>query len=70
MFEEQNKEQAVLLKKTQQIHNPLGTALGIEFLLNNSRIFVMPGVPNEMLEMMKEVIIPKHFSQNKNNTNC
>jgi len=66
---EQNKEQAVLLKKTQQIHNPLGTALGIEFLLNNSRIFVMPGVPNEMQEMMKEVIIPKHFSQNKNNTN-
>ena len=66
---EQNKEQAVLLKQTKPIHNPLGTALGIEFLFNNSRVFIMPGVPKEMQEMMSEVIIPKHFSENKNNKN-
>ena len=66
---EKNKEQAILLKKTKPIYNPLGTALGIEFVFNNSRVFVMPGVPKEMQAMMCEVVMPEYFLENKNNKN-
>ena len=66
---DQNKEQAILLKKSKSIHNPIGTALGIEFVYNNSTVFVMPGVPKEMQAMMSEVVIPEYFLENKNNKN-
>ncbi len=56
-----NKEQAIILSKCNPIKNPMGTALGIEFQLNKSQVFIMPGVPSEMKAMIKEIIFPRYF---------
>ena len=53
-----NRSQAMLLKKADVIPNDVGSALGIHYLENNTHIFIMPGVPSEMKEMVKNYIIP------------
>ena len=59
-----NRSQAMMLSKCNSIENPIGTALGMEFFLNKSRVFVMPGVPIEMRKMIKKVIVPRYFQNN------
>jgi len=56
-----NRNQAMLLKKADVIPNDLGSALGMHYIENNTHIFLMPGVPSEMKEMMKIYIIPHYF---------
>jgi nicotinamide-nucleotide amidase len=62
-----NESQAVVLDKAESIVNHNGTALGMKFDLNDSHIFVLPGVPREMKTMVKKEIIPKYIRRNKTN---
>ena len=43
---------AMMLKKADAIPNDSGSALGMHYLNNNTHIFIMPGVPSEMREMV------------------
>ena len=53
--------QAQILEKSDSISNFIGTALGMTFIEQNSRIFVLPGVPKELRDMLTRTIIPKYF---------
>ena len=55
------KTQSEILKGFTPIPNNLGTALGMTSLINNTRIFILPGVPVEYKEMIKNHIIPNFF---------
>ena len=61
---ENNKKQGYLLKDANRIDNDCGTAAGQHFKINQTEIFVVPGVPHEMKSMMKRYILP--FIQKKN----
>ena len=54
-----NRNQAMIPNNASRICNTVGTASGMIFLKNNSRYYVMPGVPNEMQQMMTLSIIPE-----------
>ena len=54
-----NQQQANFPAGGQTIHNEEGTAPGIDFSFDNSRIFAMPGVPYEMKLMWKSHIVPQ-----------
>lgn len=45
---ESNRSQAIIYKNCKMLNNPKGTAKGIEVNFNNTKIFVLPGVPIEM----------------------
>lgn len=53
-----NKEQAELPENCKIIQNNFGTAAGMWFEKNNKVYISMPGVPFEMISMMKNDIIP------------
>jgi nicotinamide-nucleotide amidase len=60
-----NRIQAMIPRGAIPIHNPAGTALGIEATLERSsgtgescRIFVVPGVPKEMKGMLEAHVLP------------
>ncbi len=53
-----NDKQAMLPSKTTIIPNPTGTACGFQLMHNNCYLFFMPGVPSEMLPMLKESVLP------------
>lgn len=56
---ETNRRQAELPVKCTPIYNPRGTAPGMWFD-DQGKVFVsMPGVPHEMMGMMKEFVIPR-----------
>ncbi len=63
---ESNKSQATILKCSEAIPNSIGTALGMRILQNQTQIFILPGVPQEMKSMMSETIIPKYLQKRKN----
>ena len=56
-----NKSQAMMLKKASSIPNDLGSALGIHYFEKNTHIFIMPGVPNEMKNIIQNYIIPDYL---------
>ena len=56
-----NRSQAMMLKKADAIPNDLGSALGIHYFENNTHVFIMPGVPSEMKEMVQNYIIPNYM---------
>ena len=58
---ESNHSQAMLLKTADAIPNENGTALGMHFLIKGTHTFVMPGVPGEMHNMVKNYILPNYF---------
>jgi len=58
---ESNRSQAMLLKTADAIPNENGTALGMHFLIKETHTFVMPGVPGEMHNMVKNYILPNYF---------
>ena len=53
-----NRSQAMLLKNAKNIPNDLGSALGIHYVYKKTNIFIMPGVPREMKNMINNYIIP------------
>ncbi len=59
VFTELNRNQALVPKIAEVLHNELGTAPGTWYE-RNGKIFVsMPGVPHEMKNLMKSLVIPK-----------
>ena len=56
-----NRSQAMLLKKADSIPNTTGSALGMHFFEQDTHIFIMPGVPEEMKGMIRDYIIPKYI---------
>lgn len=60
-----NRSQAVILTECTPLENKMGTALGMYFTKNDSQIFVMPGVPNEMKSITKHIIIPNYLTDNE-----
>jgi nicotinamide-nucleotide amidase len=61
---ENNKKQGFLLKDAIRIDNDCGTAAGQHFNIDETDIFVVPGVPHEMKSMMKRYVLP--FIADKN----
>ncbi len=60
---ERNRAQAMLPRGSQAIHNPHGTAPGIDMTVGQEgggrcRIFALPGVPAEMKQMWHESVLP------------
>ncbi len=53
-----NRNQALKPKKGHCIPNPLGSARGLHFKMNDKEIFVLPGVPREMKAMMNSTVLP------------
>jgi nicotinamide-nucleotide amidase len=61
---ERNRVQAMFPSGSRIIDNPFGTAPGIDFIVNachasqarTSRIFALPGVPAEMMQMYRESV--------------
>ena len=66
-FPEINKSQAMLLKKSEPIKNLHGSALGLHYIHEKTKLFIMPGVPFEMKHMMERTIIPKYINKKTNN---
>ncbi len=54
-----NREQAMVPNKGETIPNSLGSALGLKYVDEEKRIYVMPGVPSEMKRMMEETVLPE-----------
>jgi nicotinamide-nucleotide amidase len=60
---ERNRVQAMFPVGSRVIHNPAGTAPGIDIEIprpngSRSRIFALPGVPAEMFEMWEQTVAP------------
>jgi nicotinamide-nucleotide amidase len=61
---ERNRVQAMFPRGSRVIHNPAGTAPGIDIDLprasggSSARIFALPGVPAEMREMWEQTVAP------------
>jgi len=63
LMAESNRSQAMIPRSARLIHNPAGTAAGIDADLNSTpahvcRVFVLPGVPREMQIMFERSIKP------------
>ena len=57
-----NRSQAMFIQDTIIIPNDIGSAPGIFFKQNKTKIFIMPGVPNEMQRMIDKYIIPNYIN--------
>jgi nicotinamide-nucleotide amidase len=51
-------KQSMIPSKSSLIPNPNGTACGFQLMHNGSFMFFMPGVPSEMIVMLRESVIP------------
>jgi nicotinamide-nucleotide amidase len=49
----EREKMALVPSGSKIIKNPVGSAPGIEFIIDSSRIFILPGVPKEMKSMME-----------------
>ncbi|KYG75784.1 damage-inducible protein CinA [Roseivirga spongicola] len=58
-FTELNKRQALAPKAAEVLHNELGTAPGTWYEKNGKVFVSMPGVPHEMKNLMKTLVLPK-----------
>ena len=56
-----NKNQGLILEGTNILNNPIGTARGIHYKESITDFFIMPGVPDEMYDMMEKTIIPYYL---------
>jgi len=54
-----NRIQAMAPAGAEMLTNPVGTAPGLAATLGEARIFVMPGVPHEMMQMFDEQVAPR-----------
>ena len=57
-FAKSNISQAEYPANAKLLHNSVGTAQGMHFLIQGTHLFVMPGVPAEMRAITKDHIIP------------
>lgn len=55
---ETNRNQALVPANAELIDNPIGTAPGMLFSNKGKYLFVLPGIPQEMREIMKQSILP------------
>jgi len=64
---ERNRVQALFPTTSRIIPNPHGTAPGIDLTVNHqgnqSRLFALPGVPAEMIQMLSESVVPRLISE-------
>lgn len=58
-FTELNKRQARVPKMAEVLHNEMGTAPGTWYNRNGKVFVSMPGVPHEMKNLMKTLVLPK-----------
>lgn len=58
-FTELNRRQALVPEIAEVLHNDLGTAPGTWYERNGKVFVSMPGVPHEMKNLMKQLVIPK-----------
>ncbi len=58
-FTELNRRQALVPELAEVLHNDLGTAPGTWYERNGKVFVSMPGVPHEMKNLMKKLVIPK-----------
>ncbi|HEY9116774.1 MAG TPA: competence/damage-inducible protein A [Roseivirga sp.] len=58
-FTELNRRQALVPKAAEVLHNDLGTAPGTWYERNGKVFVSMPGVPHEMKNLMKKLVLPK-----------
>lgn len=58
-FTELNKRQALVPKVAEVLHNEMGTAPGTWYERNGKVFVSMPGVPHEMKNLMKTLVLPK-----------
>jgi nicotinamide-nucleotide amidase len=54
-----NRVQAMVPRGAEALDNRMGTAPGLAATIKGAKVFVMPGVPNEMRVMYDEVIVPR-----------
>ncbi len=55
---ESNLRQAWYPEGAEMIPNPKGTAPGLQMVVGGCRVFVLPGVPAEMLPMVDDHVVP------------
>ncbi len=55
---ESNKNQAIVPTTGSIIPNPIGSARGYMFSIQNTKLILLPGVPMEMESMMKNTVVP------------
>jgi len=55
------ENQSMVLDFSKPLINKNGTALGMFIQFKNTSIFVMPGVPREMKDMLSKTIMPKYI---------
>lgn len=60
---ESNRNQALTPSKGKIIPNPIGSARGFIFTINNIQLICLPGVPEEMKAMMNQTVIPQISSK-------
>lgn len=53
-----NDKQAMIPTKSTLIHNPTGTACGFHLIHNGCFMFFLPGVPDEMVPMLRDSVVP------------
>lgn len=58
-FTELNKRQALVPEVAEVLHNEMGTAPGTWYERNGKVFVSMPGVPHEMKNLMKTLVLPK-----------
>jgi nicotinamide-nucleotide amidase len=58
-FSEMNRLQGMIPKKATYLKNDIGTAPGMWFEENNTIFVSLPGVPNEMKNLMRNHVLPK-----------
>ena len=54
-----NRVQAMAPAGAEVLANPVGTAPGLAATIGASRVFVMPGVPHEMMQMFDGQVVPR-----------
>jgi len=58
IISESNKNQAIVPTTGSIIPNPIGSARGYMFSIQNTKLILLPGVPMEMESMMKNTVVP------------
>jgi nicotinamide-nucleotide amidase len=53
-----NRRQAMMPRGASVLDNPIGTAPGFRVHIGRAELFSMPGVPREMLQMLRDHVLP------------
>jgi len=61
-----SKSQSQILSNAEPIDNNVGTALGMLIIENNTKLIILPGIPNEMNQMLLSYLNQENFKITKN----